>query len=106
MSPPILVFSVVYGWPASVPSAPSPQLHRPPSRSIPSVKGIDFILLTKVLVRAPIFTRPSQANHSHSSTVTHTFMSPGPDMPPLSISDNYSSISEGSHIALLGHMPA
>jgi hypothetical protein len=36
------MLSTVYGRLVSVPSTPSPWLHRPPSRSIPSTKGIDF----------------------------------------------------------------
>ncbi|KAF8425040.1 hypothetical protein L210DRAFT_3489659 [Boletus edulis BED1] len=41
----------------------------------------------------PVFTRPSCANRSRSSTCTS---SSGADTPPLSISDGYSSFSEGS----------
>ncbi|KAJ8583601.1 hypothetical protein M405DRAFT_866890 [Rhizopogon salebrosus TDB-379] len=48
-SPPTIVLSVFYGWLASVPGTPSPWLRRPPSRSIPSTKGIDFM---SVLTRA------------------------------------------------------
>ncbi|KAH0838886.1 hypothetical protein J3R83DRAFT_7313 [Lanmaoa asiatica] len=43
--------------------------------------------------RSPVFTRPSCANRSRSSTCTS---SSGVETPPLSISDGYSSFSEGS----------
>lgn len=41
----------------------------------------------------PVFTRPTRANRSRSSTCTS---SSGADTPPLSISDGCSSFSEGS----------
>jgi len=41
----------------------------------------------------PVFTRPDCANRSRSSTCTS---SSGAETPPLSISDGYSSFSEGS----------
>ncbi|KAG8220621.1 hypothetical protein J3R82DRAFT_2877 [Butyriboletus roseoflavus] len=43
--------------------------------------------------RLPVFTRPKRANRSRSSTCTS---SSGAETPPLSISDGYSSFSEGS----------
>ena len=45
------------------------------------------------VVRMPVFTRPDRANRSRSSTCTS---SSGAETPPLSISDGYSSFSEGS----------
>lgn len=41
----------------------------------------------------PVFTRPDRANRSRSSTCTS---SSGAETPPLSMSDGYSSFSEGS----------
>ncbi|OJA11619.1 hypothetical protein AZE42_05475 [Rhizopogon vesiculosus] len=53
--------------------------------------------------RIPVFTRPSRANRSRSSTCTS--MSSGAETPPLSISDGYSSFSEGSQSSIdLSHV--
>ncbi|KAG0697268.1 hypothetical protein DFH29DRAFT_160061 [Suillus ampliporus] len=53
--------------------------------------------------RIPVFTRPSRGGRSRSSTCTS--MSSGADTPPLSISDGYSSFSEGSQSSLdLSHV--
>ena len=61
-----------------------------------------FVSLIKVLVRIPVFTRPSRANRSRSSTCTS--MSSGAETPPLS-SDGYSSFSEGSQSSIdLSHV--
>ncbi|KAG1723926.1 uncharacterized protein EDB91DRAFT_1171738, partial [Suillus paluster] len=53
--------------------------------------------------RIPVFTRPSCAGRSRSSTCTS--MSSGAETPPLSISDGYSSFSEGSQSSIdLSHV--
>ena len=52
----------------------------------------------------PVFTRPTRANRSRSSTCTS---SSGAETPPLSISDGYSSFSEGSLSSIdLSHLNA
>ncbi|KAG2365179.1 hypothetical protein BDR07DRAFT_1470529 [Suillus spraguei] len=53
--------------------------------------------------RIPVFTRPSFAGRSRSSTCTS--MSSGAETPPLSISDGYSSFSDGSQSSIdLSHV--
>ncbi|KIJ60131.1 hypothetical protein HYDPIDRAFT_32553 [Hydnomerulius pinastri MD-312] len=47
--------------------------------------------------RMPVFTRPTRANRSRSSTCTS---SSGAETPPLSISDGYSSFSDGSQSSI------
>ncbi|KAG2134191.1 uncharacterized protein EDB93DRAFT_1173064 [Suillus bovinus] len=53
--------------------------------------------------RIPVFTRPPCAGRSRSSTCTS--MSSGADTPPLSMSDGYSSFSDGSQSSIdLSHV--
>lgn len=56
------------------------------------------VLIYCSLVRMqPVFTRPPGASRSRSSTCTS---SSGADTPPLSLSDGYSSLSEGSQSSI------
>jgi serine/arginine repetitive matrix protein 2 len=62
-----------------------------------------FVLLAEVLVRIPVFTRPPWVGRSCSRT--RTSMRSHAETPPLSISDGYSSFSEGSQSSIdLSHV--